>query len=209
MHLRLPLEPASARRGRTFVRAVVAGWEPGADADRLDVLELLASELITNSLVHARSELEITADRDQRGVRVAVSDLDSRRPVVLPYDEHALGGRGLALVDVLADEWGVDQLPEGKAVWFRLQVANPNTVHLRVAASRTHRARHPPAQLSPATRKGPPGAVSARLGDHLGCQSWDHRRVVPLVGRGLPLPITSCRVTPRLSRRPHRHLGQV
>lgn len=93
-------------------------------ADQLDVLELLTSELITNSLVHARSEMEVTAHHDQRGVRVSVSDLDSRRPVQFPQDDGALGGRGLALVDALADDWGVDDHPDGKAVWFRLRVAN-------------------------------------------------------------------------------------
>jgi len=127
VHLHLALEPASASRGRRFVRDTATGWDLGVDADQLDVLELLASELITNSLVHARSELEVTADHDQRGVRVAVSDLDSRRPVLFPPDDRALGGRGLALVDMLADDWGVDDLPDGKAVWFRLAVANPTT----------------------------------------------------------------------------------
>ena len=83
MRLRLPLEPASASRGR-LLRAQVAGWDLGMAADQLDVLELLTSELITNSLVHARSEMEVTAHHDQRGVRVSVSDLDSRRPVQFP-----------------------------------------------------------------------------------------------------------------------------
>lgn len=123
-HLRLAPEPASAGRGRTFLRSQVAGWHLGIDTDELDVLELLTSELITNSLVHARSELEIAAHHDSWGVRVSVSDLDSRRPVLFPQDDGALGGRGVALVDALADDWGVDDLPDGKAVWFRLRVAH-------------------------------------------------------------------------------------
>jgi len=121
--LHLPPESASARKGRTFLRAQVAAWHLGVDTDQLDVLELLTSELITNSVVHARSELEVTANHDQRGFRVTVSDMDSRRPVLFPQDDGALGGRGLALVDALADDWGVDDLPDGKAVWFRLRVA--------------------------------------------------------------------------------------
>jgi anti-sigma regulatory factor (Ser/Thr protein kinase) len=123
VRLRLALEPASAHRGRAFLRAQVTGWDLAIDADQVDVLELLTSELITNSLVHARSELEVTVHHDQRGVRVSVSDLDSRRPIISPHDDGALGGRGLVLVDALADDWGVDDLPEGKAVWFRLRVA--------------------------------------------------------------------------------------
>src|SRR5680860_477742 len=88
--LHLPPESASARKGRTFLRAQVAAWHLGVDTDQLDVLELLTSELITNSVVHARSELEVTANHDQRGFRVTVSDMDSRRPVLFPQDDGAL-----------------------------------------------------------------------------------------------------------------------
>ena len=122
--LRLSPEPASAGTGRAFLRARVSGWDLGIDDDRLDVLELLTSELITNGVVHARSELELTAQLDRAGLRVAVSDVDTRHPVLFPQDENALGGRGLAHIDTLADDWGVDDLPDGKAVWFRLRLAD-------------------------------------------------------------------------------------
>lgn len=79
------------------------------------MLELLTSELITNGLVHARSELELTAQLDRTGLRVAVSDLDTRCPVLFPQAENAMGGRSLALIDTLAADWGVDDLPDGKA----------------------------------------------------------------------------------------------
>lgn len=97
--LRPALEPALASRGRTFLCPQVRGLESGIDTDQLDVLQLLASELITNSLVYARTKPEITAHYDQRGVRLSVSDLNSRRPV--PFHRHGrgeAGGRGHALL---------------------------------------------------------------------------------------------------------------
>lgn len=93
------------------------------DSDQLDVLELLASELITNCLLHTHtSELAITANQDQQGVCVTVTDADPDRPVRLRAPS-TLAGRGLVLVDALADAWGVDYLCDGKAVWFRLDCA--------------------------------------------------------------------------------------
>ena len=122
VRLRLPCTPCSAKRGRTIVRLVVASWPTGMDSEQLDVLELLTSELITNSLVHARSaHHELTATQDTMGVRVSVTDGELDRPLLLA-DEHpsVLGGRGLILVHAYADDWGVEELAAGKAIWFRL-----------------------------------------------------------------------------------------
>lgn len=120
LSLRLPPEAISARRGRSALRTEVAGWGHLMSSDQLDVLELLTSELITNCLLHTRTpELQITAIRDQRGVCVSVTDADCDRHVRL-QSPGTLAGRGLVLVDALADAWGVDYLSDGKAVWFRL-----------------------------------------------------------------------------------------
>jgi len=56
-------------------------------------------------------------------VRVEVSDDDSRLPVLADVDPDALGGRGLALIDVLATAWGVREEDVGKTVWVELHVA--------------------------------------------------------------------------------------
>lgn len=121
LHLRLAMRASSASRGRRAVRAEVAAWSPTFTSDWLDTLELLTSELITNALLHAYTrEILLTAIRDRDGVRVTVTDGDNRGPVLLP-DEHpgVLGGRGLLLVDALADQWGINRHSTGKAVWFR------------------------------------------------------------------------------------------
>ena len=125
VRLRLPCEPASAKRGRTVIRLVVASWRTGMDSDQLDVLELLTSELVTNSLLHACSfQHDLTAIQDALGVRVAVTDGELDRPVLLT-DEHpsVLGGRGLVLVHAYADDWGVEEFAAGKAIWFRLNTS--------------------------------------------------------------------------------------
>jgi len=53
-------------------------------------------------------------------VRVEVSDDDSRLPVLAAPDPDALGGRGLAMVDLLASAWGVREEAVGKTVWIEL-----------------------------------------------------------------------------------------
>jgi len=124
VRLRLPCDPTSARRGRRLVRRAVASWEIGMDNAQLYVLQLLTSELITNCIVHACSTYHhLTAVQDPLGVRVSVTDDEIDRPVLLP-DEHpsVLGGRGLVLIHAYADDWGVEELPAGKAIWFRLNV---------------------------------------------------------------------------------------
>jgi anti-sigma regulatory factor (Ser/Thr protein kinase) len=124
VRLRLPCDAGSARRGRKLVRKVIAGRDTGVHSAQLGVLQLLTSELITNSLVHACSAYhDLTVAQDACGVRVSVTDGEIDRPVLLS-DEHpsVLGGRGLVLVHTYADDWGVEELAAGKVIWFRLNV---------------------------------------------------------------------------------------
>jgi len=119
------MRTTSPRRGRKVVRAEVSGWGLGVDSEWLDTLELLTSEVITNALLHADShQIYVDARQDDEGggVRVSVSDNDYRGPLLLP-DEHprVLGGRGLPIVQALADQWGIDSFLFGKAIWFRLE----------------------------------------------------------------------------------------
>ncbi|MEV0847418.1 ATP-binding protein [Streptomyces sp. NPDC049954] len=94
------------------------------DTDRsacADTAELLTSELVTNALVHTAHDAVVTATVGPQGVRVEVRDFTGHRPrprTPVP-DEHT-GGRGLGLVQSLADSWGVRALGVGKVVWFQL-----------------------------------------------------------------------------------------
>jgi diguanylate cyclase (GGDEF)-like protein len=113
----LPPEPRSARRARRFVIACCHEW----DLDPLaETAGLLTTELVANALVHSRSEVTLTVRHDLQGLLVEVGDLDSRPPQLAPPSPDALGGRGLILVDALAEAWGTTATPTGKTVWFRL-----------------------------------------------------------------------------------------
>ena len=92
-----------------------------SDAGCHDVL-LLTSELVTNAILHGRSEVRIEVACVDFHVRVTVHDENSRRPVMVTEDPDALDGRGLALVAAMSSAWGVDEEPAGKAVWFELPV---------------------------------------------------------------------------------------
>ena len=120
--LTLPADLHSVRAARQFVQARCVAL--GLERDRCDDALLLTSELVTNAVLHGRSEVcvEILRASDGR-VRVAVHDENSRHPMPVAQDHDALDGRGLALVEALADEWGVDERPMGKAVWFELSLS--------------------------------------------------------------------------------------
>jgi len=102
----------------------VAGSLPG---DIVSRGELLISEAVTNSVRHGspRSEdsIEVSVDIDPGRVHVEVSDHSVlRTPLHTPESTQAGGGLGLLLIDRLSDRWGVMPRPEGKAVWFELDL---------------------------------------------------------------------------------------
>jgi anti-sigma regulatory factor (Ser/Thr protein kinase) len=116
---RLPAVPASIPAARHF--AVDAADDLGCN--RRDDVELLVSELATNAVVHARTQLRLTLCRAGRKLRIEVGDDDPTPPrVFLRPDPLRPGGRGMCLVNSLADDWGVDLTDEGKTVWFELAV---------------------------------------------------------------------------------------
>jgi anti-sigma regulatory factor (Ser/Thr protein kinase) len=114
----LPAELSSVRAARTFVQAHCVAVH--LSDERCDDALLLASELVANAVLHGRSEVCVEISRERGRLRVAVLDENSRHPVPVSEDPNALDGRGLALVDALAERWGVEQRPMGKAVWFEL-----------------------------------------------------------------------------------------
>lgn len=99
-------------------RQVVA--ERCAGAPRLDDLLLCVSEVVTNAVLHARSAPTLTVSVDGPRVRVEVADADPALPVRRPRSLTASAGRGIRLLDDLAEEWGTTTVPGGKVVWFEL-----------------------------------------------------------------------------------------
>jgi anti-sigma regulatory factor (Ser/Thr protein kinase) len=86
----------------------------------LDTAELLTSELVTNALLHAGTDLIVHVEADNGTVRIAVEDGSDIGPRVGSMDTIDLGGRGLPLVATLSERWGWDPLPHGKRVWFEV-----------------------------------------------------------------------------------------
>jgi PAS domain S-box-containing protein len=116
--IRLAPAPDSARTARRFVSEVLQE----ARADHfIDTATLLTSELVTNGIVHAHTDLHMLVEATPRWVRVEVADGDPRLPARREYDANASTGRGLEMVELLADDFGMECLDDGgKRVWFRL-----------------------------------------------------------------------------------------
>jgi anti-sigma regulatory factor (Ser/Thr protein kinase) len=118
VRLTLPPELRSIRAARAFVAQRCAAARL-TDDQRDDAL-LLTSELVTNAILHGRSEVCVEVQERGQLLRVSVFDENSRHPQPVDEDPDALDGRGLALVEALARSWGVEDRRLGKAVWFEL-----------------------------------------------------------------------------------------
>ena len=109
----LPRAVAEARR---FVRENA----PELTSETHDALLLLTSELVTNAVLHARTEMEVSLVVAERSVVLTVHDWNVARPEQSPYPQRE-GGWGLELVSALADSAAVTAHPSGgKTAWFRL-----------------------------------------------------------------------------------------
>ena len=115
----LPPRGESVRRARAFLATTLQRW--GLEA-LVDPAVLLASELVTNSVLQTPSDVVVAVRRTVGAVRVEVLDGSAARPTLIPLDEDAATGRGLRLVEALSTAWGVERRPGGKAVWFELAV---------------------------------------------------------------------------------------
>jgi serine phosphatase RsbU (regulator of sigma subunit)/anti-sigma regulatory factor (Ser/Thr protein kinase) len=110
-------DPEALSSARHMIRAAVGAW--GA-RERSDEIELAADELITNALMHTDSAAVVTVrvlPGAQRVLRVDVDDRSSALPHRRDAGEAGVSGRGLLLVDQLADAWGVESRGSGKCVW--------------------------------------------------------------------------------------------
>ncbi|THA71238.1 PAS domain S-box protein [Streptomyces sp. A0958] len=110
-------DPEALTSARHMIRAAVRAW--GAK-DRADEVELAADELTTNALMHTDGGAIVTIrvlTGPERRLRVDVEDRSSALPRRRDAGESGVSGRGLMLVDQLADAWGVESRGTGKCVW--------------------------------------------------------------------------------------------
>ncbi|MDI5967673.1 SpoIIE family protein phosphatase [Streptantibioticus silvisoli] len=111
---------------RGFLRDLMAAW---GHESLTDELETLMSEVVTNALIHAHSEVDVLLREYPDRLRAEVRDNDPRPPVpavVLAPDDSGDGeaesGRGLLIVDALATAWGSSPAGRGKTTWFEMAV---------------------------------------------------------------------------------------
>ncbi len=97
------------------MRAALSAW---GNAELTETAELLASEVVTNAVLHAGTDIEVRARALPPGVRIEVRDGSHTLPGLRNYDDSATTGRGLGLLDALASSWGVEATRNGKVVWF-------------------------------------------------------------------------------------------
>jgi len=111
-------EPGEVAQARRLVEEYLRdrGDEDG------EVAVLLTSELVTNAILHGHGPLELRAHTEGSALRIEVRDQEPASPPVLRSDAELteIGGRGLQLVDTLADRWGWSAEATGKVVWFEL-----------------------------------------------------------------------------------------
>lgn len=102
---------------------VLSGWD---DHQRVEAAALLVSELVTNAIVHGDGPIQLSVDRTQHHavLRVEVVDHGAGMPAAQVVPADALSGRGLAIVDAVADRWGIQPTSTGKRVWFELSDAS-------------------------------------------------------------------------------------
>lgn len=139
-HLRaeVPLGPSltAPEVARRFVLATCWQWRLQAADDPADPLArlwgeelvdravLVASELVTNAVVHTHGPLRLRLELVAGRLHLAVADQSPRLLGLAadPGDPEAEGGRGLLVVDQLASAWGVQHPPEGgKVIWCVLE----------------------------------------------------------------------------------------
>lgn len=113
----LPPSSASVGAARHFTRDALRGM--GA-AEAEESATLLVSELTTNAVIHARTPLRLSIRRSSGVVRVEVRDDDPTPPRAISPDPLEAGGRGIQMVEAVADKWGVNRNERGKTVWFEL-----------------------------------------------------------------------------------------
>ncbi|MFJ2590038.1 ATP-binding protein [Streptomyces sp. NPDC087538] len=121
-----------ARLARLLATAHLGDWgivcEPAAH---------IVAELAANAAVHGRVpgrdfRLGLSARHDEL-LRIEVTDTrDEQLPVVFSPDQYAEGGRGLLIVEALADRWGINVGPvPRKTIWAEIDLV-PQPFH-RVA----------------------------------------------------------------------------
>ncbi len=113
-------EPQSVGAARRFAVAALGD----APSDILEAVKLMVSELATNSIRHAETGFHLSICHAQGAIRVAVTDHAGGTPKLCSPGPEDPSGRGLRIVSMLSEAWGVERAAApGKTVWFTLGAA--------------------------------------------------------------------------------------
>jgi len=120
--VRLAPVPESAAHARDFVEGTLRNWECGDEV--IDDARVVVTELVSNVVRHAGTDVSIDLDLIDDFLRVAVGDRGNGHVVLRRDDQRSEVGRGLRLVDRLTDRWGVERQLGEKCVWAEWRVAD-------------------------------------------------------------------------------------
>jgi len=118
----LPRSTTAPALARGFVSSTLNSW---AVRDSFGDVPLLASELVSNAVRHARGEVALSICLEEDHVRLAVSDGSAALPVLLDLETARNGGWGLHIVERLASSWGLESDDDGKTVWCEVTDSVP------------------------------------------------------------------------------------
>ncbi|NAZ78188.1 ATP-binding protein [Kineococcus sp. T13] len=124
-HVVLPPSPRSVGVARWLIAEWCAPWVAASqvEEDTVESALLLASEVITNAVVHGDGMVRVSLSRvDGSSLRLEVSDDGGGMPLIGAQRADAESGRGMAMVELLSTRWGTELGvgPLGKTVWFEL-----------------------------------------------------------------------------------------
>jgi anti-sigma regulatory factor (Ser/Thr protein kinase) len=124
--VQLPPSLESVPAARSCTTAALEAW--GLTSTLLDDVALLLTELTANAIRHAHGIVGVEIDLDGDRLTVRVCDEEDSEPRVNHAKTDDEGGRGLWLVDAIADRWGWESSEPGKVVWFELTTpASPHS----------------------------------------------------------------------------------
>jgi anti-sigma regulatory factor (Ser/Thr protein kinase) len=115
--LRLSPEPASATRARDVTRTHLASTCP---PEIVQSAALLVTELVSNVVLHALTDMLLVVDVTPGRVELRVQDGSAAPPELRATEIDAPGGRGLTIIDEVASAWGVELQQGHKTVWAEI-----------------------------------------------------------------------------------------
>ena len=166
----------AVRKSVPSARRFASGAVVDVPGEVSDAVALIATELASNSVQHAATAFAIRVEQLPHQIRIEVEDDGEGQPVVGSPGPGDTSGRGLQIVDALADVWGVipKEQAVGKTVWVTIALGQSDTRPTRgsrdgVDPGQRHRGSgRRSGTPGSETRLRPSGANRATIAGHLG-----------------------------------------